>query len=103
MDIQFINPTCSLPYVFVPNAFSPFDGNQVNNQFCIRGNYIRQLELVIYDRWGEKVFETTTVGDCWDGTLKGEQLTADAYGYYLRVICDDSQEYIKKGNVTLLR
>lgn len=101
--VEFVNPTCGLPYVFIPNAFSPFDGNNVNNEFCVRGTNIRSLELMVYDRWGEKVFATTTVGDCWDGTFKGEQLTADAYGYYVRVICTEGQVYTKKGNVTLLR
>jgi len=43
------------------------------------------------------------VDDAWDGTYKGKPLPMETYGYYLRVVCPDGQELVKKGNVTLLR
>ncbi|MES2850026.1 MAG: LamG-like jellyroll fold domain-containing protein, partial [Bacteroidota bacterium] len=55
----------------MPNAFTP-NGDGHND--CFRTKYfglIQELQFVIYNRWGEKVFFTTNPNDCWDGTYKG--------------------------------
>jgi len=62
-----------------------------------------QVELYVYDRWGEKIFETKDKNFWWDGTYKGGELPPDVYGYYFKVVCVDGQTYFKKGNVTLVR
>lgn len=93
---------CDETDVFIPNAFTPNnDGN--NDIFRIRSNFIDELELIIYNRWGQEVFRTTDINTGWDGTLNGQELAPDAYAYYLRVLCVNAEEYKKKGNVTLLR
>lgn len=101
--LRFINVTCAEPFIFLPNAFTPFDGNEVNNVLRVRGNNIKEMDFYIYDRWGEKMFESHNVNDGWDGKFKDKELTPDAYGFYLRVTCDDNTTFKKQGNVTLLR
>ena len=100
--IYVILPKCDESDVFVPNIFSP-NGDNNNDELIVRSNFIKKLELVIYDRWGEKIFETTDKTKGWDGYYKGELVAPDVYGYYLNVTCIDNKPYFKKGNVTLIR
>ncbi|MCP4441909.1 MAG: gliding motility-associated C-terminal domain-containing protein, partial [Aureispira sp.] len=95
-------PQCSNPNVFVPNAFTPNNDGQ-NDVLYVRGANIRELYFAVYDRWGEKVFETTSLDIGWDGTFKGKTLPPDVFGYYLDCKCDDGYTLFQKGNVTLIR
>lgn len=87
--------------IFIPNAFTP-NGSGVNDMLFVRSNFIATMELVIYNRWGEKVFSTTDQSIGWDGTYKGQLLSPDVFGYYLTVMCPNEETYTKKGNITLL-
>lgn len=100
--VVVIRPTCDERDVYLPNAFSP-NGDNNNDVFRIRSNFIDQVEMAIYDRWGEKIFETTDKNTWWDGTYKGNLLPPDVYAYYFKVRCIDGDTYFKKGNVTLIR
>jgi gliding motility-associated-like protein len=93
---------CGEPYVFIPTGFTP-DGDGLNDELEVYGNNIQEMYLVIYDRWGELVFESRDQSVKWDGTFKGNELPPGTFGFYLEVICDDGDQYIKKGNITLLR
>ncbi len=90
--------------VFIPNAFSPnFD--RVNDVLYVRSrpNTLTKMELVIYNRWGQKVFTTTDINTGWDGQYNGELLKPDVYGYGLLFTCHENIEYSKKGNISLLK
>ncbi len=88
--------------LFVPNAFSP-DNDGENDLECVYGKCIQTLFFVIYDRWGEKVFETTDPKQCWDGTYKGKLMNTAVFVYYLKATLDTGEEITKKGNISLLR
>ncbi len=102
ITVFVLNPNCDEPYIFVPNIFTP-NGDGVNDVFYVRGPIIDELYLAVYNRWGEKVFETTDPNMGWDGSYKNKALNSDAFGYYLTVKCTNGSEYFKKGNVTLVR
>ncbi len=93
---------CDDPYIFVPNAFTPNDDGR-NDILYVRANAVTDVYFVVYSRWGEQMFETQSLDVGWDGTFKGKKLSPDVYGYYLKVRCLNNEEYIKKGNVTLIR
>ncbi len=93
---------CDEPYIFIPNAFSP-NGDGINDMLFVRGDFITECLLRIYDRWGEKVFETTSTDKGWDGTFKEKDCQQGVYDYYLEVWCLGEKQFFKKGNVTLLR
>lgn len=93
---------CEEPYVFIPNAFTP-NGDGNNDVLYVRGLDIDVMRLVIYNRWGEEVFQSTSLNDGWDGTYKGEDLPPDVYAYHLYVLCIGGDDLILRGNVTLLR
>ncbi len=92
---------CQPNKIFFPNAFSP-NGDNKNDRLFIRGTTgFDQIELIIYNRWGQKVFETNNPTNGWDGTFKGEPVKSDVYGYYLTVTCPTEMKIIT-GNVTVL-
>ena len=100
--IYVLNPDCGEPYIFVPNAFTPNDDGS-NDIIYVRSNIISNMELSIYDRWGELIFRTNDQNVGWDGTYKSEKLAPDVYGFYLRADCFNGQNFTKKGNVMILR
>ncbi len=93
---------CGPPLIYVPNAFTPNTDN-LNEQLYVRGNFITDLYFVIYDRWGEVMFETTLLNQGWDGTFKGKPVDPFVYVYYLEAVCEDGQTYFEKGNITVIR
>lgn len=90
--------------LFVPNVFSPNDDNN-NDKLCVYGTLciVKDYVFVIYDRWGEKVFETTDKTACWDGTYKGKPLNNATFVYYIKGTKYDDTVIEKKGNITLLK
>lgn len=93
---------CGDVYIYVPNAFSP-DGDNINDVLYVRGLNLEEIDLKIFDRWGELVFETQNQNIGWDGTFNGRELDPDVYVFHLRVVCFDEQENLIKGNITLIR
>ena len=95
----FVEEECG--ELFVPNVFSP-NGDGANDSLKIYGGCIKDLEFVIYDRWGEVVFQTTDPTIAWPGTLNGKLLDAAVFVYYLNATVKG--EAIKKhGNITLVK
>ena len=97
-----VQPLCGEPNIFLPNAFTPNDDGY-NDQLKVRGIVVAEVKLFVYDRWGEKVFETTDINGAWDGTFHSKPCPPDVYGYYLEVKCLNGEQFVKKGNVTLIR
>jgi len=93
---------CGEPNIFVPNAFSPNNDNN-NDILYIHGKGIEDIYFAIYNRWGEKVFETTNINYGWDGTYKGEFVDPAVFVYYLRATCINKHVFEKKGNITVVR
>lgn len=90
------------PLADLPKAFSPNDDGS-NDILYVRGAGIEELDLKIYNRWGEVVFHTTQVENGWDGKYKGKEQPVEAYGFVMNVTFIDGTTFYKKGNVTLLR
>jgi len=95
-----VNETCGP--VYMPNAFSP-NGDGTNDMLNVSGNCIQTMDLVIYDRWGNKVFETTNPKTGWDGTFKGKAMNSGTYVFSLQYSDLSNNSATKKGNVTLVR
>ena len=102
VSITVLEFICGDIYIFVPKAFTP-NADGENDMLYVRGQNLIEVDFKIFDRWGERVFETTDQSVGWDGTFKGELLDPDVYVYHLKAICFDGQETLIKGNVTLMR
>ena len=102
VTIYVLDVICEDPYVFVPNAFTPNNDNN-NDILYVRGKLLTSVHLVIFDRWGEKIFETNDLHIGWDGTFKGKMCEPGVYVFYLEATCLGDLFYFYKGNVTLIR
>ena len=75
----------------------------MNDTLYVRGNCIDELRFSIFDRWGEKMFETTDIQKGWDGRKADSTGNTDNYTYLLEVSLNDGSTIRKKGNVYLIR
>ncbi|MBK8492624.1 MAG: gliding motility-associated C-terminal domain-containing protein [Saprospirales bacterium] len=96
--------------VYIPNTFSPnYDG--INDYFTIYGAIpnIRQIEqLVIFDRWGEQVFERkifppNQLEAAWDGTFQGKPLPEGVYLYFAKIRFLDEEVILYEGDFSLIK
>ncbi len=96
-----VDITCG--QIFVPNFFSP-NADGKNDQLCVYGACIQTLDFIIYDRWGEKVYETTDpTAVCWDGVYKGKPMNTAVFVYYLKGTLLTGEAVTQKGNISLVR
>jgi gliding motility-associated-like protein len=98
----------------VPNAFTP-NGDGNNDELCLYGwdDCVTDFQIVIYDRWGEKVFESKEANFCWDGKYKGKILDPAVFVYYIKGSYYKAGETIndpqtlfdikRTGNISLVR
>jgi gliding motility-associated-like protein len=97
------NCKVGLPNVFTPNE----DG--LNDKFMVATDTdLQRFNLTIYNRWGEKTFETTNIQSGWDGTGRnGDLSNSGVYFYILKCLCIDQSNVIRndivKGTVTLMK
>jgi gliding motility-associated-like protein len=89
-------------YIFVPNAFTPNDDKK-NEIFKPAGYGIRTYNIQIYNRWGEKLFESDQFDRGWDGTYKGEIVPEGVYIYKIAAQGVDGYWHFLKGNITVIR
>ena len=91
--------------IFTPNAFTP-NGDGNNDYFQIFGNLagINYIDIKIFDRWGEKVFESEEPTFKWDGTYKGVLQAPQVFAYEMKIVFNDGHsDLLKKGSITLIR
>jgi gliding motility-associated-like protein len=88
--------------LFVPSAFSPNNDGH-NELVCLRGNCIQTFYFAIYNRWGEKVFETNDQQMCWDGTYKGKLENTAVFAYTLDAMLVSGEKISRKGTISLIR
>lgn len=93
---------CFTPYVYMPNIFSP-NADGENDKLYVQGKGIDQLTFIIYDRWGEKVFETNDQAIGWDGTNKGKTMNEAVFVYYVKATLINDEIIESQGNISLVR
>lgn len=93
---------CAAPEIFIPTGFTPNKDGK-NDALYVRGDNITKMHLMIYDRWGQLIFESNNQKKGWDGKYKGVELEPTVYAYYLYVECIGGASYSQKGNITLIK
>ena len=88
--------------IYIPTIFSP-NGDGNNDIQCVMGNCISTMKYSIYDRWGEKVFETETQSECWDGKFRDKELNSGTYAFKFNATLIDGTVIEQSGNLTLVR
>jgi gliding motility-associated-like protein len=95
-----INPVVILHF---PTAFSP-NGDLLNDLLQPEGvERVANYRLVIFNRWGEVVFQTKRSNEYWDGNFMGREMPAGAYPYYIELIDLAGNKINKNGVVSLIR
>ena len=105
----FVDDKISL---FLPDVFSP-NGDGENDYVFVQGKGIKVVEkFIIYDRWGEKIFENTNFSvvegqdanklQGWDGTYNGALMNPGVFVYYVKVLFTNDSIQEEKGDFTLV-
>jgi gliding motility-associated-like protein len=90
--------------LYVPNAFTPNEDPK-NQYFCPAGYGIlnEDFSMHIYNRWGQRVYETQTWDDCWDGKYNNKPAATGTYVYIINFSDSKRHKHTAKGIVTLYR
>lgn len=103
--VQYIMSVIEEILFFAPNSFTP-DGDEFNQTWkpVITGIDIYDFELLIFNRWGEVIWENHDVNQGWDGTYNGKFVPNGSYTWIARVKKpqNDGKETFT-GNINLLR
>jgi gliding motility-associated-like protein len=101
VDVNVLPYACT---IFVPNAFTP-NNDKTNNTFQPTG-YVDLLQMQIFNRWGEKMYDSSDPDDMsWDGNFKGERVQQGCYFYIIRYMKPEDEGFVPtliKGEVYVL-
>jgi gliding motility-associated-like protein len=93
--------------VLLPNAFSPpgegSRGDGKNDTFLPVMLGVTQFEMLIFNRWGDLIFQTSDQHHGWDGTYNGKPCQQDVYMYKLTAILENGEKITRVGDVNLIR
>jgi gliding motility-associated-like protein len=85
------------------NAFSP-NGDNINDFFYFENYGIVELNAVIFNRWGDKIYEMNTPDEQWNGiSLNGLEVPEGVYFFVLNATGEDGSAYQEKGSVSLFK
>ncbi|NJN27534.1 MAG: gliding motility-associated C-terminal domain-containing protein [Cyclobacteriaceae bacterium] len=87
--------------IYVPSAFSPNDDG-LNDSFGAVGEGIEKYNLIIYNRWGQEVFHSSSIDKKWDGRINGKKVPAGEYSYQLLAYGKECGEVFKSGSVLIV-
>ena len=100
------NEDCAFhdPLLYVPNAFAPT--SHINYEFkpVLTFPDPTSYVLQIYNKWGQKIFETGDVNEGWNGRMEntGKMCQVDTYVYLIKFKSGEGDEFEKRGMVTLV-
>ena len=89
-------------YLYIPNTFTP-DGNQFNNDFRISTVGIKAIQIQLYNRWGELIFEAFDPKFIWDGTYNGRIVNNGTYTYKINFTTNSGREQRRLGHINVLK
>jgi gliding motility-associated-like protein len=88
--------------VYIPNSFTP-NGDGNNDLFQLYGQSIKTVDLKIFNRWGELVYQTNSQFSGWDGTYKGQLQLPQVFTYAVNVTFLNDKKFDARGTITLVR
>ncbi len=83
------------PDVEIPNVFTP-NGDQTNDLFYVKVKGKPDIDLIIYNRWGQKVYEASGKQAIWDGTETNHRKAVDGTYFYVITLTFDNDKQLKK-------
>ena len=99
-SIKAIVSLCTLN---MPSAFTP-NKDGINDIFRVKHPFpVSKFNMAIYNRWGQKIFESSDITRGWDGTLKGLPASMDTYIWIISLTDTEGKKQNAQGTVTLIR
>ena len=100
------NESCAShePLIYVPNAFAPMGIYNIEFKPILTYPDPASYLLQIYNKWGQKIFETKELAEAWNGRVNnsGKMCQVDSYVYVILFQSASGEEFSKRGVVTLL-
>ena len=91
-----------MPTMYVPDAFTP-NSDGLNDVFRPKFTGYKSIEVYIFDRWGQLIYQWNTLDGGWNGTCKGVKVQEDTYVYLIKAVSYINRVYQKIGSVTVIR
>lgn len=88
--------------LFIPDAFSP-NGDGINDSFAPKGQFVDKSRMIVYNRWGQALFETNNAMEGWDGTVNGQPAVEGTYVYRVEITDSLGVSFVKTGTLLLAR
>lgn len=85
----------------IPTAFTP-NNDGLNDNFGAVAQGVQEFKLVVYNRYGEIVFNSNSIDEKWDGTYKGSKVPAGGYMYEVIARSHENEELQKSGKVLVI-
>jgi gliding motility-associated-like protein len=93
---------CEGSVIYIPNVFTP-NGDGINDFFMAEGERFQVEQFHVFDRYGNKVFETNESFIGWDGTFRGKEVSEGVYTYRLSYFNARGEAEVEFGSITLVR
>ncbi|MEZ4938005.1 MAG: choice-of-anchor L domain-containing protein [Crocinitomicaceae bacterium] len=94
----YINPET---WLYIPNAFTP-NGDGLNDYFSVSVIGATKFRFLIFDRWGELIYQTDDMNFKWDGVYKGERVQDGVYVYQVYIENLRDEFFQKRGHIVVL-
>lgn len=90
--------------LYVPNAFTP-NNDGINDAFRVYGNGITQFEIIIFNRWGEVVYQSNDIEQFWNGSHQsgGHYVPDGMYSYVIKLKGQNTDAFERRGHINVMR
>jgi gliding motility-associated-like protein len=88
--------------IFIPNTFTP-NGDGLNDVFRVYGNIIQEVNILVFNQWGEKIFQSRDKNLGWDGRYNGKPQPSGVYIVVAQFILADGSMVQRKASLNLIR
>lgn len=102
-DTAFVVIKVTEGYTFyIPNSFTP-NGDGINDVFSVYGTAVDEINAIIYNRWGQPIYNWTNLDGGWDGYFKGGPVPNGVYAYEIKIKLKEGSNKVFYGTLSLIR
>lgn len=90
--------------LYIPNSFTP-NSDAINETFKAEGENIETFQMIIFDRWGNKLFQSNDINSEWNGSYMGNIVEQDVYVYIIEFTtkCSGTKVLRRIGHVSVIK
>jgi gliding motility-associated-like protein len=97
-----ISDITKLSLIWIPNAFTP-NNDTKNDVWQVRGNNIFDYHIAIFNRMGNKIYESQDIDKAWNGESPDGTTHEGIYTYVIRYLDIDNERQTKYGTILLMK